>query len=179
MTCCRVLLRSSAGEACCRSESSIAHKFYKRKCLVFTSSFKPALSIAAHPPGIPNTVRHRSPTVRWAPSLLASSWARSFHAVPSSQGRYITAESTEAYASSHHEDPAFLASDGPEEENTLPVDGDTELDKEDSLSEEEKKPDNFFVVNFYVLVLIDDPQLEVARHTVFMEVFSLILEVEQ
>lgn len=92
------------------------------------------------------------------------------------QGRYISATEAESTASTSYEDFSVpLASDELEEEALPPDGGEAQLNKKNSAffgsssCQEEKKANDYLVVNFYVLVDIDDPQLEVARHTSFME----------
>ncbi|KAI5062394.1 hypothetical protein GOP47_0022933 [Adiantum capillus-veneris] len=126
MSCCRVLLRSSAGDSCFLSDR-LCSALHKRTWRVFSA-------ILLNDKSSSSFRRRGSPEV-WAPS----SWARPFYTSSSSEGRYIAAESTDSRAS------LFTNLDG------------------------EKKWENYLVVNFYVLVNIDDPQGEVARHLAFMQ----------
>ncbi|MCO5606785.1 hypothetical protein L7F22_060975 [Adiantum nelumboides] len=150
MSCCRVLLKSSAGDACFFSEGlCIAFNYRTRICRSCTlwalsSSVNPSRSF------LRRSVRE------WAFSL----WARPLYTSSSLQGRYISAEITDAGAPLCH---------GVEELGLLAEDADSESDEEDAQFLQEKRRDNYSVVNFYALVDIDDPQREVAQHTAYME----------
>ncbi|KAH7289183.1 hypothetical protein KP509_31G062300 [Ceratopteris richardii] len=155
MSCCRALLRSSTTDAYFLRDRVFVASFRKAGCSV--SDFIPP-SLSVYPTRF---FLRRCPESRPVPFI----WERYFHTSFSHNGRYIAATECEGSAASN-----FDNFDGFEESKWFAENSDTESASEDDrLFESQTRKENYMVVNFYVLVAIDDPHLEVARHSAFVK----------
>ena len=95
------------------------------------------------------------------PSSSGRPWhLLSFHTSASPQGRYIPLTDVEKYSVTDMENFEQLSSD----------DSENEVEDGKNVAHLQKAEKQYLVVNFYVLVDVEDPKLEVARHSSFMEV---------